>query len=397
MRNRFFLGLIALGLVAAGTFQNCKKDPIESAKDAKIKGANAAGVDLRECEKYTPNLGTLDDKLLLFTNYVNLPGAFPMPNIEVKEAVWFMETFFNLGICEKQREFVEHTHSKKSYQFVTSWEYDNSGDIVLHGENLQTHYRTLLATIVEEILPEYALNFGDVYVKSIDDVGKVITFGMDVHYGQKSGDEFDIIGRKKIIQPNFPIVFYPFANPPDKIYISSINQDGTTRDPYMEALLNNEIILHTVTSVVKYDKWKYSNYWPNIDDRCDGSGAAQGSCDCPLEEIHLHGMYYSCPMWDKFILLTKSEYIYYVKKYRDYIYANLCNNLANEYPGYSPYLAGCKFKKNVKTSTMDYGHITFQDFGLEYICIFGDFITVKEIVVYQDPCFEPYSGPISSQ
>jgi len=125
-------------------------------------------------------------------------------------------------------------------------------------------------------------------------------------------------------------------------------------------------------------------------ERCDGSGAALGSCNCVLM-IHKHGREQSCPISSinaATPLLTRAEYANYGKTYRDYIYANLCNNIP---AGYSPFFA-CSFYFYVMAlSDDDHAEAYWQNFGLEYICILGDevfytsaTIDIRHILWYKD-------------
>jgi hypothetical protein len=148
--------------------------------------------------------------MLNLANCVNYPEEHILPNTELQEAVWFMETFFNMGICEKQKQFVEHTHSKKRYSINVPVEKYNDKEIVLKGQDLQMIYRDVLWKIVTDICPEYALNFGDVYVDAIN-TGQVV-IGIDVLYGTKSEHKFSTTGRKKILPPGDYPPPYPYPN-----------------------------------------------------------------------------------------------------------------------------------------------------------------------------------------
>ena len=409
-RKRLFLGACAavfMAVAVVSIFYGCKKDPVNGdVVNIKARG-DVALEDLREYEHYTPDEIMVNEKLLLFTNYVNHPEEFPMPNMEIKEAIWFMETFFNMGVCEKQKQFVDYSHSKRNYSITIPFEWNGNG-MFLNGQYLQEVYHNLLNTVAQDILPEYALNFGDVYVQEVN-AGTVI-IGIDVMYGSKKEKSFDEEGRIKIVSSNYPFVYYPFTADPTTFQKSNFLKMGKgdkndknaapwlsdkngaiiyCRDFYMESVLNSEYIFYTPTSVehcgndrmAKLDIG-YLSY------RCDGSGVASGSCDCSLWMIHKHGCIQSCPA-NETPLLTKNEYIFYGKQYKNYIYANLCNNIP---AGYSPFLADCFFLWTNYVS-MDYPELFWQDFGLEYICIFGDIIGVescRDNVIYMDPIAVPY-------
>ena len=442
------LGVIISMITSAGVFYACKKDnenAILGNKEQKVMGSIMGIEDLRELEYYTPEAEGLSDKLLQFANYVNKPTADnPMPNMEIKEAIWFMETFFNIGVCEKQKQFVDYTHSKKSYYITiplvngtgTGWnpivinpdvpgnpEVPNGEGIYLKGSMLQSQYRNLLRTIVTEICPEYALNFGDVYVKSITAAG--VTLGIDVMYGQKCDHEYE--GRYKIIEPtqgawfpfNYPdpgvfmlSAFYGIGKGPDPwLDIPYSGMLGYLRDPYMEYTLNRNFTQREVINIIHCQNERMSPFTlsplgQSNNLACTGSGAALGSCNC-IQVIHKHANGLDgCSFWDRVYstitipakpatpLLTKSEYESFGNLYKNYIYANLCNNIPQ---GYEPLYAACFHGWDRGLSLGNYAVASWQHFGVEYIVKFvekeGDPYRLElciHMLIFKDPLVAPY-------
>ena len=365
-------------------FYGCKKEGDNLIKQHKM----LEGDELKEYEKYTPSEATVGDKLLMFTNYVNDYDAL-MPNMELKEAVWFMETFFNIGVCEKQKQFVEYTHSKKTYLLnipINEW---NEDAIILNGTALQARYREVLLQIVTEICPEYSLNFGDVYVNAVND--NRVTIGITVLYGTKGEHKFSSTQtRWKILPENKPVQAYPshwFGVPPLRTYlvwsdfyspyffpskqggddwILKINRgdkftDFYLRDSAMEIVLNREPLLMTPTAIVHYKKMRddVTNYpnWrvPYISDIIWANYPQQGNPPGYLPKTPS---------------LTATNYQYYGQIYKDYIYEYLCNDFVKDgYPNHSPFLAGCFYLGN-HLPCLDCSDPLWQDFGLEWIAIF---------------------------
>ena len=111
-KNNFFAVLLAVAVVVGSI--GCKKENENSLVNQHkniVEGDELGGNELRNLEFYTPDESTVKDKLLLFTKYMNEPAAYPMPNMEIKEAVWFMETFFNFGLVYKQERCIKEITS----------------------------------------------------------------------------------------------------------------------------------------------------------------------------------------------------------------------------------------------------------------------------------------------
>jgi len=152
--------VIAL-VVAGGLFYACNKDPENSIRGSKMMG-NLGASSLQEYENYTPSETIIEGKLLLINNCVNNPDAV-MPNMELKEAVFFLEAYFQLGVCQWQEYAPESVDARQTY-FMEIPISTSNGEIILDGVVLSQQYRSLLTTIVTTIFSEYAVNIGDVFV-----------------------------------------------------------------------------------------------------------------------------------------------------------------------------------------------------------------------------------------
>jgi len=224
LKTRKFIygGLTAIMLVAGVTFYACKKDPENSIRGSKMMGNVAVG-SLQEYENYTPNETIIEEKLLLINNCVN-DASVAMPNMELKEAVFFLEAYFQLGVCQWQEYAPESVDARQTY-FMEIPISTSEGDIMLNGTVLQARYRSLLTSIVTNIFPEYAVNIGDVFVHSL--TAENVVLGLEISYGKKGqkGGEYedvdeDIFGGcyglipyygrkvatdKSIIHPEYPV------------------------------------------------------------------------------------------------------------------------------------------------------------------------------------------------
>ena len=203
----------ATAAVVAGTvlFIACKKDPensfLGSKKQQRMMGSTGVS-SLQEYENYTPAETIIEERLLLINNGVNNPDA-TMPNIELKEAVWFLEAYFNIGVCQKQKYSVEYVEKERTYYIEIPYS-TSGGEILLDGAALLTQYRNLLARIVTNICPEYAINHGDVYVQSV--MANSVVLGIEIMYGPKGTtvvEDYLMWGFNKIISPTFSPVHYP--------------------------------------------------------------------------------------------------------------------------------------------------------------------------------------------
>jgi len=141
------------------------------------------------------------------------------------------------------------------------------------------------------------------------------------------------------------------------------------RDDFMEVVLNREPVFDRITSIVHYKKQAYSLVFPYKGNCRTGSGVASGSCNCSSWTVHKHGSHF-CSI-DETPSLTKYEYSDFGQVYKDYIYANLCNDFVKDgYPDHSPFLAGCFYFYDVTVCDMDYPTLLYEDFFLEWIAIF---------------------------
>jgi hypothetical protein len=223
------------------TFYGCKKDTDNLDPNGKMhKYVLSEREELKALEFYTPDEETLSDKLLSFTNYMNSPEAYPMPNMEIKEAIWFMETFFNFGIVYKQQHGVKKGNLVDETDFINvPFETDADGMIFLNGEVLQSLYRELLTAVKSRFSPKYAINFCDVYVEAIDYSCKKATIAVRKKTGDAAPVEYQSTGMLKIVRMNFPSVVYPHSsNPADKF--SYIIKKEPQPDTGMMATLNQE-------------------------------------------------------------------------------------------------------------------------------------------------------------
>ena len=374
--------------------------------------------DLRAFERYTPDEITFNGKMLNFINYVNLPEQHEMPNMDLKESVWFMETFFNIGVCEQQKYFVARTHSKKTYEITIPIAERNGRDIILKGKVLQHFYRNLLSEIIKEICPEYSLNFGDVYVKFINYGTNTVGLGIDVLYGTKGEHKFNVAGRRKILPNNKSVPVYPDGGthivPPLSTYdvfgdfhrYNPSDEDNWIldtvtatqyycRDEFMEILLNSELA-RNVTSILNYRRMAMTLN-PFFGGRLDVDIIQQyylywyDNLNAPLQ----YQVKYTTPS------LTGHDYQHYGNIYKDYIYAHLCNDITTiegATPEHAPFLACCFYMDY--TPVADYGVGVWQDFGLEYICIFDnrviiDFLDSAPCVIrFEHPEFQPFIAPL---
>jgi hypothetical protein len=88
--------------------------------------------------------------------------------MELSKAIWIMESFFNIGICDKTKLFCDEATNSEKYELSLNFIYDKNSNIMIIGNDLQTKFHKLLNTIINDICPEYAMEFGDVYVNSLN-------------------------------------------------------------------------------------------------------------------------------------------------------------------------------------------------------------------------------------
>jgi len=271
--KKSMLNIVAVAIlgVTAVTFHGCKKDPAEIANKTRVMG-NVSGDELREFENYTPDETIIEDKLLMINNCVNDPVAYPMPNMELKEAVWFLEAYFNLGVCRWQEYSCEYADKKETYSIeiphANGWEEEE--DVFLDGQQLQSAYRTLLQNIVADICPEYAINFGDVFVQDVNEDG--VTLGLEICYGQKCGDckpiedpypcsgHMPYRGTLIATDMSTTAVKYPtdLPNPYFKYFANNF-RDSEVKDTGMTNVLMQKRIMQVPMGIRKPDLWAYTN------------------------------------------------------------------------------------------------------------------------------------------
>jgi len=200
--KRVILSLMAVAIAGTVLFVACKKDPensfLGSKKQQMMMDAigDEGGRPFPQYENYTPPAAIMEQRLLLINNCVNNPDA-EMPNMELKEAVFFLEAYFQLGVCQWQEYAPLSVDSRQTY-FMTvpcatnggrppiilpPGDNPPNGDILLNGEVLRTQYRNVLRTIQNGIFPEYAVNIGDVFVHSV--AADNVVLGLEISYGQK--------------------------------------------------------------------------------------------------------------------------------------------------------------------------------------------------------------------
>jgi hypothetical protein len=336
MKKLFLSGIITVAILAVTgvIFNACKKDG--ESLDHSGKMHKSGFEDLLAFEYYTPSEGTMKEKFLSMTNYMENPSEYSMPNMELKEAIWFLEAYFNMGICYKQEYSCKDDNLKKTYQFTVPFEGMWGDDVFLNGEILQAEYSAILASIKSNILPEYAVNIGNVYVRSVNSSQQKIELGIDLFYGHKSGDEvteFEPIffRYKKMVGPSTYMESYPNDGPePANILFSD------TCDPCMTAILNQARTSLAPVGIVEVD-----------DIKCDHLTYA---FIMHVETLH-----------DFIPAQPKGSYVSHGKNYRDYIWTNLVPQVP---AGYFPYKASAEWD----TYTIDPVHHSRLGFEIKLIC-----------------------------
>jgi hypothetical protein len=306
---RFTVLLCLVGLAGVALFVACKKDGNEKI----TKNALPSGImELGEYENYFPDESTTYEKLFQVMQCVNEPDANPMPNMDLKEAVWFLEAFFNIGACSNQEYAMDSVIGKKDYVISVPIETGSSGSIILNGEVLQTKYRNLLNEIVSELCGEYAINYGDMYVSAVSTATNEVRLGLTVLYGSKSHKAFEV---QKIADPqNYPVLTSPTPTYCRVFHVYELPQ----RDLGMESLLN-QAIAPFVTGIREV-----KDYFPNV--------------SIPVYSEHVTGIN------DIVTDLYFETWEIYGTSYRDYIYNNLAfyGLLSANQHGYAPLYAFCE-------------------------------------------------------
>jgi hypothetical protein len=342
MKKLSIRGIITATIIAvAGViFFACKKDGDEKfTKNA----SSSENTELGVYENYVPDESIVYEKLSQVMQCMNEPSANPMPGMELKEAVWFLEAFFNLGVCSHQEYAMDTVIGKKEYVIrvpIESWNTD--GSIILKGEVLQTKYRDFLNEIISDLCGEYTINFGDMYVSALYPATNEVSLGLTALYGSKSQKAF---GVRKIADPqNYPTLTSPTPNLYPCFYVYELSQPK--RDEGMEALLN-QIIVSGAVGI-----WNVKNYLPSV--------------TIPVYREHVKGM----NDYTKNLYITTWEQ--YGTSYRNYIYLHLSfyhNYLPpNPLEIYAPLYAFCEvWYGKYNTPLGDITGEAYHKFGLEYV------------------------------
>jgi hypothetical protein len=339
MKKIFISGLIVVTIMAITSiaiFIGCKKDGDERIVKNEKSASASETMELREYENYCPDESIVYDKLLQIMNCVNEPSAESMPNMEIKEAVWFLEAFFNIGVCSHQKYAMASVIGKKEYLIAIPLEKLDKEQIIIKGKELQIKYRDLLNKIISELCGEYAINFGDMYVSALSK--NEVYLGLTALYGHKSKNIFSV---QKIAAPwRYPTL----KSPTPTLYSCFYGYELPQRDPGMEALLNQDGTIYPISihKVKKYFKTvTIPVYSENLKDRNDCT-----------KNLFVH-------TWEK-----------YGTPYRDYIYNNLdfYKELwpTNPLEGYSPLYAFCEVHYGENPNPKYEGE-AYHNFGLEYV------------------------------
>jgi len=361
LKTRKFIygGLTAIILVAGVTFYACKKDSENAVFGSKIMGIlgddGESGRPFPQYENYTPAESTIEGKLLQINNCVNNVEGYVMPNMEIKEAVWFLEAYFNIGVCQKQELPAKYVNKERTYYMEIPIS-ESDGEIILHGEVLQQRYRSVLTEIVTTICSEYAINFGDVYVKSL--TADNVIFGLDIMYGPKGTIEaipereempYEIpFNTKKIIGSYFNPLLYPADGPECPIARFRNGYPGSPAvlsDPGLEAMLNKEKTWWVPVEVTNLGSRRiHANIKPDIDFVYNIKRQF-------LEDVELE----------------ESDYSTYGNSYRDIIYQD--RKLQNQVPaGYEP-LSAFGWILGV-WKNLENKYQVYHEFGIQSYCKF---------------------------
>lgn len=54
-----------------------------------------------------------------------------MPDIKLKEAIWYLEAFFNIGVCQKQSYYADVMDLTKTYLFTVPFLDEDNGMFLL--------------------------------------------------------------------------------------------------------------------------------------------------------------------------------------------------------------------------------------------------------------------------
>ena len=344
MRKISILAATAAVVVSAGMFISCTKDGETLGGKRKV----AETTELGMYEDYFPEESIVHEKLLQITEYMNEPGA-EMPDMELKEAVWFLEAFFNIGLCSHQEYSMGEVVGRKTYEIdipYTNREEDGTGEgLFLNGMFLQERYRNLLNEIIAELFGEYVVNFGDMYVQELFPEGKLVRLSMTVLYGHKCAGEGD--SRFKILKIatpwDTPILAKETSGMLD--YTPRELSSGGKTDWGMEKILNQESIYHFPWGIKKHSEMANPDYYNN---------SSVWDMVCKESIIDMDK-----PIWE----FNHVSWKYDAPVYRDYIF----NDLSPTLPYcYEPFWACCiVYYKPFSPS----GHkgTVLHNFGIEWV------------------------------
>ena len=368
-KNNFFAVLLAAAVVVGSV--GCKKENENSLVNqhkAIIEGDALDGNQLRDLEFYTPEESTVNDKLLLFAKYMNEPEAYPMPNMEIKEAIWFSETFFNLGLVYKQEWSIKEITSEVTDFIDVPFEGTWGDKVVLKGTEFQLKYRELLKKIKARLSSEYVINFGDVFVKSVNVDAKIVTLGVRQKKGGSDAEKIPFIETMplKIVPADYQYTYYPYStNMSDKfpylIYSPQVDV-VSLQDVGMVATLNQSRVWYPyyASNIQKVNIW--TNFNPQ-----------DLSSSTPFYRNPLTASYnYNSVYWDDIHYMYVQDYKDWGNAYKDYIWNTLWPSISGSWYGFLPYLADCNLKYYRTTPqnyTWDYGRV-YHQYAIEYICQF---------------------------
>ena len=360
MRKYNFFAVLLATAVVVGSI-GCKKENENSLVNqhkAIIEGDALGGDQLRDLEFYTPEESTVNDKLLLFAKYMNEPAAYPMPNMEIREAIWFSETFFNLGLVYNQERSIKEVTSEVTDFIDVPFEGTWGENVVLNGTVFQLKYRELLKKIKARLSSDYVINFGDVYVKSVNVDAKIVTLGVRHKKGgelilNEASVPYLVTGPLKIVSANHVNTVYPYStNVNDKFpyLINVMSQE----DVGMVATLNQERALPGFypNNIQQVDKW--APFDPNQPSLFYVSPA--------YETVNWGGIHY----------MYVADYNQWGNVYQNYIWHTLWPSIYWSWYDFVPYWAGCTLnygRMSNPNSGLNWGKV-YHQYGIETVCQF---------------------------
>lgn len=367
--KKFTYIIVTLFVVAINTtiFIGCEKENFDITKNS-IKNQKSI-VEENLFELYTPSNDSIVLLLTTMTNYMNNAEGNPMPNMELSKAIWIMESFFNIGVCDKQNLFCNETIDCQTYTLELDFIYDENANIMIIGNDLQTQFNALLNTIIDDICPEYAMEFGDVYVSSINLSENKVLIGIKVNYGLKSETQLYkycfVTQSQAIYAPFSNSVSYPKSAYTDEHY-SFFGVCCAVRDVYMEKVLNSRtltLLTGFVSNIIKIDKYVLHIYYEDFKYTRSGPG----------DFVAHHHQTLSTRTGSP--TLAPAGYAYYGDVYRDSIYENIVPLISSEF---IPYKAACFYLGSWPVQDMDFPTLDYHDFGIEYICKYIDFTEIPQ-------------------